>query len=129
MLYELTIAIVSVAFSFLLYFSFRKFFQTIFYQCDEIKFDERHDLIGKELIFVSVVRMANHTFSFIMFSFGWITVCELFDLFKTKWFYRKYGRNKFLCLYFGISQIISTIMNTHTHAQKKLIESWIKHIF
>lgn len=58
MFYELTIAIVSVAFSFLLYFSFYQFFQTIFYRSDEIKFDERHDLNGKELLYVSLVRMA-----------------------------------------------------------------------
>lgn len=59
MLYELTIAIVSVAFSFLVYFSFHNFFHNIFYRNNEIKLDERHDLNGKELIFVSVVRIVN----------------------------------------------------------------------
>lgn len=58
MLYELIIAIVSVAFSFLLYFSFQNFFHTIFYRSDKIQFVERRDLIGKELLYVSVVRMA-----------------------------------------------------------------------
>lgn len=62
MFYELMIAIVSSAFSFLLYFSFHNFFRTIFYRRDKIRFDERHDLIDKELLFVSVVRMAIHLY-------------------------------------------------------------------
>lgn len=66
MFYELTIAIVSVAFSFLLYFSFHDFLQTIFYRSDKIKIDERNDLNGKELLYVSVVRRSEfmHLFDF-----------------------------------------------------------------
>lgn len=57
MLYELTIAIVSVAISFLSYFSFHDFFRRIFYRNNEIKYDKRHDLDGKELLYVTVVRI------------------------------------------------------------------------
>lgn len=60
MFYELTIGIVSVAFSFLTFFSFHDFFHRIFYRNNRIKYDERHDLNGKELLYVSVVRMDSY---------------------------------------------------------------------
>lgn len=56
MFYELTIGVVSVAFSFLTYFSFQDFFRRTFYRNNGIKYDERHDLNGKELLYVSLVR-------------------------------------------------------------------------
>lgn len=60
MIYELAIAFFSVSISFIIYFSFFKFFQnnrrSNASSDDEIVFDERHDLDGKELLFVSVVR-------------------------------------------------------------------------
>lgn len=57
MLYELSIAFSAVAISFVLYFSFLKLFQNDRRnEDDEITFDERRDLDGKELLYVSVVR-------------------------------------------------------------------------
>lgn len=60
MLYELSIAFSSVIVSFVLYFLFLNFFESN-NRNDEIDndviFDERHDLDGKELLLVSVVRI------------------------------------------------------------------------
>lgn len=59
MYYELTIVLTSISISFLIYFSLIKYFnldRRIHELEDEIVFDPRHDLNGKELIFVSVVR-------------------------------------------------------------------------
>lgn len=59
MLYEVTIAFSSVAISFVLYFSFFKLFHTERHADEsdgEPAFDERIDLNGKELLYVSVVR-------------------------------------------------------------------------
>lgn len=59
MFYEMSIVFSSVAISFVLYFSFFKYFQNTrqtHESDDEITFDERHDLDGKELLLVSVVR-------------------------------------------------------------------------
>lgn len=62
MLYELCIACCSVASAFLLYFKFNWLFASKDQQNDndnyddDVAFDERHDLDGKELLFVSLVR-------------------------------------------------------------------------
>lgn len=60
MLYELSIAFSSVIVSFVLYFLFLNYFESN-NRNDEIDndviFDERHDLDGKELLLVSVVRI------------------------------------------------------------------------
>lgn len=60
MLYELSIAFSSVIVSFVLYFLFLNYFECN-NRNDEIDndviFDERHDLDGKELLLVSVVRI------------------------------------------------------------------------
>lgn len=59
MLYEIAIGLISVAVSFVLYFSFFKYFQfdrQSNESNDEIIFDKRTDLIDKELLYVSVVR-------------------------------------------------------------------------
>lgn len=56
MFYELAISFASVAVSFLLYFSFFKYFQNERQTSDdEVVPDERPDLEGKELILVNVV--------------------------------------------------------------------------
>lgn len=54
MFYELTIAFSSVIISFILYFGFSKWFER---NVDEIEYDERRDLNGKELLLVNVVRI------------------------------------------------------------------------
>lgn len=63
MIYELSIAFTSVAISFVIYFGFFKFFQnhrqTNDVSDDEVVFDERADLDGKELLLVSVVSTLN----------------------------------------------------------------------
>lgn len=62
MFYELTIAFLSIAISFVIYFSFIKHFQIERHTQEsdgEIAFDPRYDLNGKELLFVSVVRDFN----------------------------------------------------------------------
>lgn len=53
MFYEIVISVGSVLFSFLLYFGFNKFFQS---DNDDVVFDRRDDLDGKELLLVNVVR-------------------------------------------------------------------------
>lgn len=61
MLYEITIAFMSVAISFIIYFSFFKYLPTKRHtneSDDEIALEERHDLNDKELLFVSVVRQS-----------------------------------------------------------------------
>lgn len=65
MFYELSIAFLSIAISFVLYFSFFKYFQNPRraddditdddITDDDIAFDPRDDLDGKELVLVSVV--------------------------------------------------------------------------
>lgn len=52
MLYELLIVFGTLAFTFIAYFSFYNFFASR----DEVIFDERKDLDGKELLMVNVVR-------------------------------------------------------------------------
>lgn len=60
MFYELTIALTSITISFVIYFGFYKFVQNDRQlnesSDDEIVFDERADLDGKELLYVSLVR-------------------------------------------------------------------------
>lgn len=61
MFYELSIAFSSVIVSFACYFLFTKYFGNNvqngeFDDDGEVKFDERHDLDGKELLLVTVVR-------------------------------------------------------------------------
>lgn len=59
MFYELSIALSSVIVSFACYFLFKKYFANNDQNGefdDEVKFDERHDLDGKELLLVTVVR-------------------------------------------------------------------------
>lgn len=60
MIYELTIAFTSIVISFVIYFGFFKFFQNHRHpndgSDDEVVFDERADLDGKELVLVNVVR-------------------------------------------------------------------------
>lgn len=71
MFYELSIVFSSVAISFVLYFSFFKYFQNnrqTHELDDEITFDERHDLDGKELLLVSVVRMIISNIFFFLLS-------------------------------------------------------------
>lgn len=66
MFYELTIAFLSVAISFVIYFSFIKHFHIERHtqeSDDEIVNDPRYDLNGKELLFVSVVRDINLLYS------------------------------------------------------------------
>lgn len=68
MFYELSIAFSSVAIAFVLYFSFFKYFQTnrqVHESDDEVTFDERHDLDGKELLLVSAVRTIQSLFLFL----------------------------------------------------------------
>lgn len=53
MLYEFAIAVGSILFSFSLYFGFSKYVQS---DSDDVVFDRRDDLDGKELLLVNVVR-------------------------------------------------------------------------
>lgn len=55
MLYEIIISLSSIFFSFLLYYSFFKFFYTN--DGDDVVFDRRDDIDGKELLLVNVVRI------------------------------------------------------------------------
>lgn len=60
MFYEISIAFLSVFASFVIYFLFMRYVQNdhqINETEDEVVFDQRHDLDGKELLLVSVVRM------------------------------------------------------------------------
>lgn len=58
MLYEFAIAVGSILFSFSLYFGFYKYFQSA---SDDVVFDRRDDLDGKELLLVNVVSDVKYT--------------------------------------------------------------------
>ncbi|XP_031620487.1 prostatic acid phosphatase-like isoform X2 [Contarinia nasturtii] len=106
MLYEFTIAILSITIPFALYFTFLKYFQNNLLTHDnEIIFDKRHDLDGKELLLVSVLmrhgpRTPADTYpkdphineTFAPFGWGHITNKGKQDLYETgQWLRSRYG--------------------------------------